>query len=212
MRAIRWLLFLPLILSSAANAAEEYWGIYQFRNDLSSSHFLFSEYVRRDTNTFFGTNNLDLVRFSIGGKVEGWTYLVGGAYVNFATSDDERRLHQFFIRSFNLSQYITAPIRLGLEQRSFISNENLYFRARLRGQVNFPVWSAFGFAAYDEMLLALNGANRFYQGLNENRLGFGIRLKFESVEALLFHTQAQVKTLRSETHPQWIQLQTIIQF
>ncbi len=85
-------------------------------------------------------------------------------------------------------------------------------RARARAQLNLPIYGSWGLAAYDEILIPLNGENKYFQGLNENRFGTGLRYKSEKLEVLLYHTQAFVKSLRTETYPQWIQLQTIYLF
>lgn len=212
MRAIKWVIVLQIALASSAFASDEYWGIYQFKAEISESNFIFTEYVRRDFSGLFKEKNLDLLRLSYGGKLGDWTYLIGAAYVNFELSTDERRLHQFFIKNTNHSHNISSSIRLGLEQRSFISDDELYWRARVRGQLNLPLLYWVGFSLYDEMLFALNGQNKFYQGLNENRFGVGFRYKAETYEILIFQTYAKLKTLKTESSPQWLQLQTIFTF
>lgn len=211
MRAIK-LILLFILISPFASATDEYWGIYQFKKDLNQSHFLFFEYVRRDQDQFFENKFLDLYRFSYAGKIKGWTYLIGGAYVDFAKTSDERRLHQFLINQFQLTQSLSSLVRFGFEERSFISDSNIYIRARARAQLNLPIYGSWGLAAYDEILIPLNGENKYFQGLNENRFGTGLRFKSEKLEVLLYHTQAFVKSLRTETYPQWIQLQTIYLF
>ncbi len=161
---------------------------------------------------YFDDNKLDLFRVSVGGKWRNWNYLVGGAYVDFAQTSDERRLHQYLIKSFHFENSISTSLRLGLEQRRFIEDDVLNFRGRLRGQLNSPLVSRFGIAAYDELFIALNGPNRFHQGLNENRLGFGLRYKSELFEVLLYRTFAYLKGLKSEANQNWIQLFTQFSF
>lgn len=212
MHAIKWFLILQVVFISSAFASDEYWGIYQFKKEVSDSNFIFAEYVRRDYEGFFKERNLDLFRFSYGGKLDEWTYLLGAAYVDFETSSDERRIHQFFIKNTNHSPNISSSVRLGLEQRSFISDDELYWRGRLRGQLNLPLIYQIGFSLYDEMLFALNGPNKFHQGFNENRFGVGLRYKAETYEILIFQTYAKIKTLKTESSPQWLQLQTIFTF
>jgi len=212
MRAIKWSLFLQVAFASSVFASDEYWGIYQFKKEISGSNFIFAEYVRRDYDGFFIRRNLDLFRLSYGGKLNEWTYLLGAAYVDFETSSNERRLHQFLIKNTNYSPNISSSVRLGLEQRSFIFDDVLYWRGRIRGQLNLPLIYQVGFSLYDEMLFALNGTNKFYQGLNENRFGVGLRYKTETYEILIFQTYAKIKTLKAETNPQWLQLQSIFTF
>lgn len=212
MRAIRLLLVSQIIFSSSVYASDEYWGIFQFKKDISNSNFIFTEFVRRDQEVYFNNKNLDLFRLSYGTKWNDWIYLIGGAYVDFNSSSDERRLHQFLIKNTNHSSNISTSIRLGLEQRSFISDDLLYWRARIRGQVNLPFINPVGFSVYNETLFALNGENRYHQGLNENRFGLGFRFKAETYEILLFQTYANLKTLKNESSPQWLQLQTIFTF
>lgn len=211
MRATK--LFLLIITAfSYASAQDEYWGIYQFKKNISDDHFVFAEYVRRDKNTFFDAKNLELTRLSWAGKWKSWNYLIGASYVDFNSTNDERRLHQFFIRNFKMSDAINSSVRTGLEQRSFINDDLMYIRFRLRGQINFQTSSFFGLSAYDEMLFSINGGNRFYQGLNENRLGLGINFKFNAVDFYIYQTFATLKTLTVETNPRWLQLQTIFNF
>lgn len=212
MHVIKWILLFQLSAISFARAADEYWGIYQFKKDISDTHFLFAEYLRRDLSGYFEVKKFDLFRISYGGKINEWIYLVGAAYVDFSSFTDERRLHQFFIRNINHGQIASSIIRLGLEQRSFISDDELYWRGRVRGQLNVSLVSSFGVSFYDEMLFALNGVNKFYQGFNENRLGVGFRYKAKQIEVLIYHTYATVKTLKTELNQQWIQLQTIFNF
>lgn len=200
-------LFLPL-----AHGREETWGIYQFKQELSKPHFLFMEYVRRDNGTFFEKRFLDLFRFSYGGKIHDWTYLVGASYVDFETSSDERRIHQFLTNQYLIGTSMQLLVRLGLEERSFINDDTLYLRGRLRAQLNIPVTEHFGFATYNEGLAAFNGDKKYYQGFNENRFGLGLRFKTSHFELLMYQTFAELKTLKSTSHPQWFQLQTIYQF
>ena len=206
------LLLISLSLSSQVFATDEYWGIYQFKTDITAENFIFTEYVRRDRDKYFEDKNLDLVRISIGGKWNQWTYMLGLAHVDFAQGPEELRFHQFLIRSIKFDGNKESLIRLALEERKFENDENLYLRGRARMQLNVPVYRQWGFAFYDEILIALNGNNRFYTGLNENRLGAGVRYKAHNFEVMLYKTLGYIRTLKGETEPQWIQLQTIFSF
>lgn len=206
------LFFLLMAVFSYAKAQDEYWGIYQFKKNINKEHFVFTEYVRRDKNALFDKKNLELARLSWAGQLNSWNYLIGASYVDFNSANDERRLHQFLLRNFNLNESINSTIRTGFEQRSFINDDQIYLRFRLRAQINYQTSTLLGLSAYDEMLFSLNGEERFYQGFNENRLGLGFHFKISSVNFYIFQTFATLKNLTSETNPRWLQLQTIFNF
>ncbi|MFN8845908.1 MAG: DUF2490 domain-containing protein [Bdellovibrionales bacterium] len=200
------------MVSINAWALDEYWAILQFKKQMSSDHFLLLEYVERDKTNFFENKNLGLTRLSFGGTVGSFKYLIGGAYVDFTSSADERRLHQFLISSYSLESLFTFPLRIGLEERSFIGDEKIYLRGRLRVQANFLPQYKIGLVAYNEAFYIPNGYNKFVTGLNENRFGFGIRYITNEVEVYLYKTQADIKNISQSRHLQWIQLQTLINF
>lgn len=204
--------FLVLILSVPAFARDEDWGVFQFRKRLDGGHQIFAEYVRRDRGDLFSQKFLDLYRLSWGGKLGDWTYLVGAAYVDFNSGPDERRLHQFGVYNFFWENKISGFIRIGLEQRSFISDEFIYLRSRNRLQLNLLPEYAFGLSGYDEIFYVPDGHNKFSSGFNENRLGFGLRYTIENLEIYLFHTTGYLKTPKSNDQFEWLQLQTIFSF
>jgi len=215
MRGTRLSIYIFLLISlswSSVFASDEHWGIFQFRKRLDNGHQLFAEYVRRDRGNLFSGKFLDLYRLSWGGKIGNWVYLVGGAYVDFENSSDERRLHQFGIYNFNFENKVSGLVRIGLEQRSFVSDDNVYLRSRNRTQLNlFPQFS-FGLSGYDEIFYVPDGRNKFSTGFNENRLGIGFRYSINDLEIYIFHTTGYLKTLKSSDRFEWIQLQTIYTF
>jgi hypothetical protein len=206
------ILFLALFLSVPALARDEDWGIFQFRKRLEDGHQIFGEYVRRDRGDIFSEKFLDLYRLSWGGKIGNWSYLLGAAYVDFNTGADERRLHQFAVYNFRKEDIVSGIIRTGLEQRSFISDDYIYFRFRNRLHLNFFPQFPFGVSGYDEIFYVPNGHNRFISGINENRFGLGLRYVFENFEIYLFHTTGYTKTPKSSDRFEWVQLQTIFSF
>lgn len=215
MRDTRLLIYIFLLISlscSSVFASDENWGIFQFRKRLDNGHQLFAEYVRRDRGNLFAGKFLDLYRLSWGGKIGNWVYLVGGAYVDFENSSDERRLHQFGIYNFNFENKVSGLVRIGLEQRSFISDGNIYLRSRNRIQLNLFPQFPFGLSGYDEVFYVPNGQDKFSTGFNENRLGLGFRHLINDLEIYIFHTTGYLKTLKSSDRFEWIQLQTIYSF
>lgn len=201
-----------LIFSTSVFARDEEWGIFQFRKRFDNGHQVFGEYVRRDRGDLFATKFFDLYRFSWGGKLGDWTYLVGGAYVDFKTGTSERRLHQFGIYNFLAENQISGFFRLGLEERSFVSDDLIYFRSRSRLHLNILPQYAFGLSAYDELFYMPDGHDKFLTGFNENRFGLGIRYFLENLEIYVFHTNGYLKTIKSSDQAQWIQLQTVFLF
>lgn len=207
------IVFLILTFSSAfSHAADEYWEIIQVKKSLSGSNFLLVEYVERDFENFFQSKNLNLIRISYGGRIGAFKYLIGGAYVDFESSSDERRAHQFLLYNYNLASAADFFVRMGLEERSFISDDNLYLRGRLRIQVNPLPEYPFGVALYDEIFYVPDGFNKFANGFNENRLGIGLRYITKPVELYVYHTEADLKGFRGLRHLRWIQLQAVFNF
>ncbi|MBL7555239.1 MAG: DUF2490 domain-containing protein [Bdellovibrionaceae bacterium] len=215
MRDIKFVIsiyFLVLTLTLPAFARDEDWGIFQFRKRLDGGHQIFAEYVRRDRGELFSQKFLDLYRLSWGGKLGDWTYLIGGAYVDFNIGADERRLHQFGIYNFTKENTVSGVFRTGLEERSFISDDFIYFRYRNRIQLNLLPQHAFGFSIYDEIFYVPDGRNKFSSGFNENRLGIGFRYVIENLEFYIFNTTGYMKTPKSSDRFEWLQLQTIFSF
>lgn len=213
MRAIKILFILGVFLiTSNSFAYDEEWGIFQFRKKLEGDNQIFAEYVRRDYSKLFDQRNFDMIRLSWGGRVGQWGYLVGASYLDFERGNDERRLHQFFTYNTRFENAAAIFVRLGLEQRNFITDENLYWRQRTRVQVNFLPQYVFGVAAYNEAFYAFNGYKKFAVGLNENRHGWGLRYNQGPFDVYLYHVFAELTTLKSKTQPQWLQLQTVYTF
>ena len=208
MRAIS-IFFIFIITSKYSLAQDEYWSILQFKKNISSDNSIFAEYIRRDKDTFGDNNNLVLTRASLTGHYESWNYLIGASYVDFNLGNDERRLHQFFTKDFKISNSFTTVVRSGFEERFFINDDSIYWRYRLRAQINYLTTEQFGLSSYDEMIFSLNGEKRFYQGLSENRLGLGLSLKLKSVQFYLFNVFANLKNLTTESNPRWLQMQAI---
>lgn len=204
--------FLAMAMSIPALARDEDWGIFQLRKRLDGGDQVFAEYVRRDRGELYSEKFLDLFRISWGGRLGDWTYLIGGAYVDFNIGSDERRLHQFGIYNFTLENKVSGVFRTGLEQRSFVSDDFIYLRARNRLQLNILPQYAFGFSAYNEIFYVPDGRNKFSSGFNENRLGIGFRYMIENLEFYIFNTTGYMKTKKTSDRFEWLQLQTIFSF
>lgn len=203
------LLFAPVL----AHAYDEQWGIFQVRQKLAGSGQVLAEFVRRDTSDLFSKRFLDLYRVSYGTKLhEDWTLLVGGAFVDFESGGDERRLHQFLVYNGSLSSSIGVLARIGLEQRQFNNDSKWYWRSRNRVQINFFQGQAVGVALYDEIFFVPDGGTRLATGLSENRFGIGPRFNAGAFEAYLYHVVANWRTLRRDDRLEWLQLQMIYSF
>lgn len=199
---------------STASASDETWGIFQLRKRMGDGQQIFAEYVRRDRGGLFTRRNLNLFRLSYGAKFEGsyWGYLVGAAFVDFESGDDERRLHQFAVYSRTFENFASVGGRFGFEQRRFTGDEGVYWRIRNRVQLNLLPGLVVGPSIYDEIFYAVDGRQRFSTGFNENRFGVGLRFHNEDAEIALYHTTVNVKTRRSEDRVEWLQFQTVISF
>jgi hypothetical protein len=214
MRAIKILLLIVVCssLPTLSQARNEDFGIFQVRKKFDDSQQILIEYVRRDRGELFQEKYLDLYRLSWGRTAGSWGYLLGGAYVDFETGSDERRLHQFFIRSFSGTDWIKGFVRLGLEERSFIADDSIYLRGRARLQAYFLPQLALNPVAYDEVFYVHNGQGRFKEGFNENRMGVGARYALPDLEFYLFHISGYTQTLKASDRFEWIQIQIIFSF
>lgn len=214
MRAINILLLILAVVlpPGIAQARDEDFGIFQFRKKLDGGEQILAEYVRRDRGELFQEKFLDLYRLSWGGSLGSWSYLVGGAYVDFEKGPDERRLHQFFIRGFSGGDWLKGLARLGLEERSFIGDQKLHLRGRARLQAYFLPQFALNPAAYDEVFYVQDGQARFKEGVNENRRGLGLRYSNKDLEIYLYHVSGYVQTLKASAPFEWIQIQTVFTF
>lgn len=197
------------LFTISSRAADEYWTTVQIRKTLYADKFLLAEYVRRDFEGYYNTNNLHLYRFSYAGLLDQFNYQLGLAFVDSAKSSDETRLHQHLIKTFKSSSTLNYSLRLGLEERNFRSDNTTYLRTRIRGQANQPILNNFGISMYDELFFALNGPNRFHQGFNENRLGIGLTYKNEKYEIYLYNNFVRSESIKETNNLNWIQLQIL---
>lgn len=221
MRAIRFVLIMlgsfvvfGLLPMNRVMASDETWGIFQFRKRIDGGKQIFAEYVRRDRGALFQNPNIDLFRVSYGAKFEdqSWGYLFGIAYVDFETGSIEKRSHQFVVYNRTFENLASVAGRFGFEQRQFNDDESIYWRVRSRLQLNFaPHWIV-GPSMYDEVFYVLDGKSRFASGFNENRFGVGLRYHSENLELMVFHTAAQLKSIRRDDRVEWLQLQTVFSF
>lgn len=214
MRAIKLALFIFLALfqSSQALARDEDFGIFQFRKKLENDNQIFMEYARRDRGELFQKRFLDIYRLSWGGKLGEWTYLLGGAYVDFETGVDEKRLHQFFIRTYAATSWLKGFGRIAFEERIFDDDGKIHLRGRFRGQANIVSEQALGLSIYDEAFYVADGQGRFVEGFNENRFGVGLRYEQPGLEVYLFHVTGYWQTLKSSDQFEWLQIQTVFSF
>lgn len=206
-------LLLVFGVSPVAHAYDEQWGIFQVRQRLDGGRQIFGEYVRRDTSNLFSKRFIDLYRLSYGGKLnDHWGYLAGASFVDFETGGDERRFHQFFLYNHRPNEFVHFLVRIGLEQRQFNNDSKWYWRSRGRFQVNLGPESHFGLAMYDEVFYVPDGGSRLTTGLNENRFGVGPRYSSKNFEAYLYHSIANIRTLRRDDRLEWLQLLLVLSF
>jgi len=204
--------FWILITARPVLAYDEHWLIFQTIGSLSNTEQVNFDYVRRDFSYNHLQKNLELYRFSYGIQKKEWLFIMGGAYLDLSNGSTERRLLQMAARDFNFNSFIKGTLRLGLEERLFNSDSQLYFRLRARILIDFFAQSHFGPTIYNEFFLIPYGRNRFSTTLNENRLGMGFRYQWEVIQLLIFHTLSYQNNPQQTAHPDWFQLQVIYHF
>lgn len=208
MPVIKLLLALHLLFfSNIAWGRDQDWGIFQAVKVLPNNHVILAEWLRRDTGQLFDQRFFDYFRFSWGKKYGSLAYLIGGGYVKFQNKSDEKRLHQFIVHNHVVENLLLSRTRLGLEERFFDGDSNLYLRIRIRNQFNFLPQHSLGLAVYNELFIAPQGFNRFYTGFNENRFGFGPRYTTKEFEFYIYFMKNYIRTLQKKTFPTWGMLQ-----
>lgn len=206
------LILISVFIAPASHAYEESWGIFQFRKKLEHQNQIFFEVIRRDYGDLFEARYFGLYRLSWGGQLGSWTYLVGGSYVDFESVADERRLHQFFIYPLKNLSSLTGVLRLGLEERSFIGDNQTYLRERIRLQFSLLPQYNVNPAFYHEAFFVPNGFRKFKSGMNEARSGFGLHYSLSNFEMYLYYVYAEFKTRKATDKSHWIQVQTVLNF
>lgn len=212
MKPLIGLIFLLFFLQAKYVLAEnEYWKVFQVKINTPSAKSLNFEFVNRD---FYPTNdnNLRLIRLMYGGDLGSFKFLIGGALADSKSSADERRLQQYLTHTTKHDSYYSLFLRLGIEERFFNNDPNLYFRFRFKAQINPLFKREFGPSFYNETFFIPEGYKKFANQLNENRLGIGVRYNIKPFEIYLYQTFVYIKTIQEERILNWLQLQLILNF
>ncbi len=208
MRVINVLLFLVFVLQSEPIfSRDQDWGIFQAVTKLSNDRLIFAEWLRRDNGPLFDQKFFDYFRFSYGKKDGHFVYLLGAGLVDFENRSDEKRLHQFLIYSNKWPSVLLSRNRLGMEERFFDGDPQVYFRIRLRTQINPLPQYSWGLSTYNEIFYVPQGFDRFYTGVNENRFGFGPRFTTKDFEVYLYYMKVLLRSPTRKLYPTWGQLQ-----
>lgn len=215
MHAIKFLFILLAPSLLKAQSIDEQWLIAQAQWNRTDHSIYMLEYVRRDYDQLLGHRPfLGLVRGSFGQALgQGWQYLLGAAYLNFAEQSNEFRLHQNLIHIQKIQSANTQIVqRLSLEQRKFESDQEWMMRLRYRIMANPLMHYPLGLSLYNEGFYVLKGGSRFPTGINENRLGVGIRYTPNThTHLFLYKTDAYLQTLKTRLNFDWWQLQVLFQ-
>lgn len=215
MRAIKLFFVLLLPLQLSALEIQEDWVIAQAQWIKEDRSIYMLEYVRRDYNYLLSNRPfLGLVRGSYGHVLgQGWQYLVGAAYLDFAEQSNEFRLHQNLIHIQKTKTANTQIVqRFSLEQRKFEADQDWMMRFRYRIMANPLMQYPIGLSLYNEAFYVFKGATRFPSGINENRLGVGIRYTPNPrTHLFLYKTDAYLQTLRTRLNFDWWQFQILLQ-
>ncbi len=176
MLAIKSLLIvLAISFTLPAHSLDENWGILRIRGKVEDHHYSF-KYVKRDLIEPEYTGFFNWYELNYGRKLGTYLLEAGIGFLDFDKKVDELRFTQNIYRNLK-SEYGSFNLRLGLEERSFKNDEHLYFRTRIRAIYIYPVYKYFNPSIYDEFFAVFNGYDKFYTGLNENRLGLGFNMK-----------------------------------
>lgn len=215
MPAIKLLFIIFFSLPLSAQDIREDWIIAQAQWIKDDQSIYMLEYVRRDYNYLLSPRPfLGLVRGSYGHILgQGWQYLIGAAYLNFAEQSNEIRLHQNLIHIQKAtSANIQIVQRLSLEQRKFEADQDWIMRLRYRIMANPWMQYPIGLSLYNEAFYVLTGATRFPSGINENRLGVGLRYTPNpKTHFFLYKTDAYLQTLKTRLNFDWWQFQILLQ-
>jgi len=205
-----WILqILTLVFAGIkAYAVDQQWLSLQADHQLSNQHQLSLNFHRRDRADLYSKRLLNLYRLHYRIPVDSWQITFGGAYFDSQSGNSERRLHQYADRNIKLldDDILASSIRLGVEERHFNSDNNLYLRFRLRVQFHILPKKAFGPSLYHESFYIPNGQDRFVSALSENRTGIGLHYTLPYARLLLFHTYTLTKLPEKMKYEQWLQL------
>lgn len=173
------------------------------------------DYVRRDLGDGpFQDRFRDLFRVAYGLDYKNFSILFGGAYADFETLASEYRVLQQGIYKIKPSLIDAFGIfRMGLEQRKFDEDDHWYWRARAKILLTLLNSKTVAPVVYNESFWGFQGQDRFKDGFNENRLGLGLRLFWQEVEAYIF--LINIKSLNingSQNTSKWLQVQVNFDF
>lgn len=215
MRVIKYFIFLFMLINIIpAQARDQDWGFFQLNYHYSEDTILMAEWLRRDSGQLFDKKVFDYFRFSYGQKLsKNWIYFLGAGYADFYRKDNEYRGHQFLIYQRLQPRLFRSLNRFALEERLFERDSNLYFRLRIRNQIDPLPQYHWGLSVYNEAFIVPQGHSRFFSGLNENRFGFGPRYTNEEIDLYFYWVETYLRNSQGEKrHQTWGQLQIRAKF
>ncbi|MCS6838220.1 MAG: DUF2490 domain-containing protein [Bdellovibrionaceae bacterium] len=188
----------------------EQWLVAQAQLAPSPWHVAWLEWIRRDRNALLGGDGfLDLYRVSYGWRLSPHLTLTAGfGWIDFKSTSDELRLHQFvFYQTTFSSLDLQLLNRTGLEQRFLENDPQTLWRLRNRIQINWPQSQLWSFSAYDEFFYSFSSHPKIVYGLNENRWGVGIRRKWKDWQAFIYWGEGFLEQPHQWLRFEWWQFQ-----
>lgn len=203
------LLLLILLVAPTSRAdIDQYWTSYFLTKKWSESSLVF-DYSHRDYYAPFRDNILNQYRltYTKRGEIVDWS--LGYGHQDVEAGDYESRLFQMLTIPFVLGQTARATYRLGMEERFFQGDSNIYLRFRMRLQVFVPLFENWEFLLSNELFYLPEGFQRYATGFIENRAGVGLRVALTPrhyVDGLF--TRGYQRTLKLTNESNWLLLST----
>lgn len=208
-------LLIVLCLPCASYGVDENWMNVVVKTTLSQKRFLLVDYVRRDLGDgLFQDKFRDLLRASYGLDYDSFSIILGGAYADFENLPMEYRIFQQGIYKIKSSTFdLSGIFRLGLEQRKFEDSDHWYSRARAKFLLTPFNSKTIAPVIYSESFWGFDGKDRFKNGFNENRSGFGLRILWEKIETYLFWVNTKTQDVHENRMSfEWLQVQVNFNF
>lgn len=203
-----------LAVSQPAHSLEEYWSSLQTRSHFNQGKNLLNfEYMERFNNGYWQDRFLTIFRLAVGGSLsDGLSYQLAVGSFNFSRQLNEKRLQQFLNYYWPANKWLDVFLRSGVEQRRFDQDPRLYFRTRQRATINFLPKLIIAPSFYNETFIVPRGGQRFWSGINENRLGSGLRITHRDIEIYLYKVSTEFRSLESKRHISAVQLFLLLNF
>lgn len=189
---------------------DEQWLVLLVQKRLENGDSVIADFVRRDSGPVLSEPVRDLFRMAYGVPLGAFQLFGGAAVAHFPSQPGEFRLFQQLNRLFRSeSQDLNALVRLAFEQRWFGEDPRTYFRLRAKVLVSPFRSYRVGPVLSNEVFLGTNGANRFADGINENRFGLGMRFSSFGFQSLVVWTSVWRSARWSgvPTDVKWLQWQ-----